>query len=347
MRSSAYLLAIFFALVLGAASQAQAQKEMANPQAIASAKTIYFDDKSGVDAVGKKARAELSKWGRFQIVSDRKKADLIFVLSTDPKGAGNLILSGGQTGRIDSRGHVEEDPIPQYNKLASVRYAFLTLIDAETGTNLWSDSQRWGGLLTGFDSVGEHLVQEFEKQMQTAERRARLKLIKSVNPAFPEAARKQHIEGTVVVRIVVDKNGKVTAAKALSGPTELFQPSVEAAKGSNPLILKEWRRGWDSNPRYGFPHARFRGEYFKPLSHLSAVVASSILAEPAIFRQSIAEARVSARLAPFCKERLNRRSAFFGENTKSDFHLMVEPRVGQNLEVGVHRAAVRVIRAVD
>jgi hypothetical protein len=31
-----------------------------------------------------------------------------------------------------------------------------------------------------------------------------------------------------------------------------------------------WRRGWDSNPRYGFPHARFRGEYFKPLSHLSA-----------------------------------------------------------------------------
>src|ERR1700745_3063571 len=31
-----------------------------------------------------------------------------------------------------------------------------------------------------------------------------------------------------------------------------------------------WRRGWDSNPRYGFPYARFRGEYFQPLSHLSA-----------------------------------------------------------------------------
>src|SRR5882724_1700797 len=33
----------------------------------------------------------------------------------------------------------------------------------------------------------------------------------------------------------------------------------------------KWRRGWDLNPRYGFPYARFRGEYFKPLSHLSAV----------------------------------------------------------------------------
>src|SRR6266403_5758090 len=35
-------------------------------------------------------------------------------------------------------------------------------------------------------------------------------------------------------------------------------------------LFKLWRRGWDSNPRYGFPYARFRGEYFQPLSHLSA-----------------------------------------------------------------------------
>src|SRR5215510_5072262 len=41
----------------------------------------------------------------------------------------------------------------------------------------------------------------------------------------------------------------------------------------------EWRRGWDSNPRYGFPYARFRGEYFQPLSHLSAAVATLIVAD--------------------------------------------------------------------
>src|SRR6266851_3908996 len=35
--------------------------------------------------------------------------------------------------------------------------------------------------------------------------------------------------------------------------------------------LQKWRRGWDLNPRYGFPYARFRGECFQPLSHLSAV----------------------------------------------------------------------------
>src|SRR5260370_29792699 len=46
-----------------------------------------------------------------------------------------------------------------------------------------------------------------------------------------------------------------------------------------------WRRGWDSNPRYGFPYARFRGEYFQPLSHLSAVIEASIVAERLVFRQ--------------------------------------------------------------
>src|SRR6266436_1686832 len=48
---------------------------------------------------------------------------------------------------------------------------------------------------------------------------------------------------------------------------------------------RKWRRGWDSNPRYGFPHARFRGECFQPLSHLSAVVADLIVAEHLIYRQ--------------------------------------------------------------
>src|SRR6202521_5059035 len=53
-----------------------------------------------------------------------------------------------------------------------------------------------------------------------------------------------------------------------------------------PVTYGKWRRGWDSNPRYGFPYARFRGEYFQPLSHLSAVVADLIVAERSVFRQS-------------------------------------------------------------
>src|SRR5271166_4742649 len=55
--------------------------------------------------------------------------------------------------------------------------------------------------------------------------------------------------------------------------TALVQPTQAS------FCRKIWRRGWDSNPRYGFPHARFRGEYFQPLSHLSAAI-TVILADP-------------------------------------------------------------------
>ena len=96
-----------------------------------------------------------------------------------------------------------------------------------------------------------------------------------------------------------------------------------------------WRRGWDSNPRYGFPHARFRGEYFKPLSHLSALVATSILAEASIFRQCTAGLCFSpALLAAFREERLDHRGTFGGENPGRNLDLMVETGVGKNLEAG-------------
>jgi hypothetical protein len=46
-----------------------------------------------------------------------------------------------------------------------VRAAYLTAIDTATGESLWGDSQVWGGLLTGFNSVGERLISKFRKQV--------------------------------------------------------------------------------------------------------------------------------------------------------------------------------------
>jgi hypothetical protein len=77
---------------------------------------------------------------------------------------GGYIMAGGQTGTIDIHGQIHEDPIPIYNKQPPVRYAHLTVIDPKTGDNLWSESLRWGDLLTGFNSVGELPIEELEKQ---------------------------------------------------------------------------------------------------------------------------------------------------------------------------------------
>ena len=39
---------------------------------------------------------------------------------------------------------------------------------------------------------------------------------------------------------------------------------------SDEIKIKLWRRGWDSNPRYGSPYTRFPSVLLQPLGHLSA-----------------------------------------------------------------------------
>lgn len=141
------------------------QKQLARSAKIMSAKTVYFEDRTGVDKVGAAALAQLKKWGRFQVVGDQKKADLIFFLSADPYKAGQILLASGNTGTIEN-GHVQEDRVPNYNLQAPVREAYLSVIDPSTGQLLWSDSRIWGGVLTGQNSAGARLVKKLEKQME-------------------------------------------------------------------------------------------------------------------------------------------------------------------------------------
>jgi TonB family protein len=48
-------------------------------------------------------------------------------------------------------------------------------------------------------------------------------------PSYPDAARRNHITGTVTVEVTVDENGKIISAKAISGPVFLREASVQAA----------------------------------------------------------------------------------------------------------------------
>ncbi len=165
MDNSAFLVAVFIFACVVAPLSAHGQKQLAKSPKILSSKTVYFEDQTGVDAVAGAALARLKKWGRFQVVQDKKLADLVFLLSADPYHGGYIIFASGQTGTVDSSGHVQEDRVPSYNRQAPVRDAYLTVIDPKTGQNLWSESHVWGGLLTGANSVGERLVKKLEKQI--------------------------------------------------------------------------------------------------------------------------------------------------------------------------------------
>jgi hypothetical protein len=166
MRNSTYLFLTFLLANLAAPHSTQAQKQLDQSPKIQSAKTVYFDNRTGDDAVGNATLAQLKKWGRFQIVQDKKQADLIFLLSASAYRGGYIVLASGQAGTSDSNGHIRLDPVPNPGWHAPVRSAFLSVIDPKTGNNLWSDSHIWGGLLTGTNSAGERLIKELQKQMK-------------------------------------------------------------------------------------------------------------------------------------------------------------------------------------
>jgi TonB family protein len=56
------------------------------------------------------------------------------------------------------------------------------------------------------------------------------KLIKKVNPVYPPAAKKAHIEGTVILCAVIAKDGKLRELRPASGPQELIPAAVAAAE---------------------------------------------------------------------------------------------------------------------
>jgi hypothetical protein len=164
MQISAAWVFVLIPVGLLASAPAEAQKELAQSPRILMAKTVYFNNQTGSDSVGKNTLAELKKWGKFRVVDDPKQADLVFFLSASPYKGGNIIFACGGTGSVDAQGNVEKDRTPTYLKQSPTRYAYLTVIDGKTGDGLWSGSHIWGGLLTGFNSVGERLVKELEKQ---------------------------------------------------------------------------------------------------------------------------------------------------------------------------------------
>lgn len=59
------------------------------------------------------------------------------------------------------------------------------------------------------------------------------RLIRSVTPAYPAFAREHHVSGDVILDGLIDSDGNVASAKAISGPAVLRQAAVET--------LRQWK----------------------------------------------------------------------------------------------------------
>lgn len=149
MTRSAFLLGFcVWAAVLPSAI-AQEAKPPFVPTKILQADTVYIDCSvcpRGLAVADKTAFKELRAWGRFRVLTDHKRADLIFMFSANPYLGDYLTRDG-------------PDKRPVF-----INFTIMTIIDPHTGDSLWTDSRRWGSWRVA--SATRDLIEELRNQME-------------------------------------------------------------------------------------------------------------------------------------------------------------------------------------
>ena len=79
---------------------------------------------------------------------------------------------------------------------------------------------------------------------------------------------------SIALRRAITKHDYESVARLLRDGDALGLTGSPMASQSAEMLerlamLPEWRRGWDSNPRYGYPHGGFQDRCLKPLGHPS------------------------------------------------------------------------------
>jgi len=123
------------------------------PPKVAQSKTIYIDCDAcprGMAEAWLAAFEGLTDWGRFDIIPDPKKDELVFLFSANPY-LGDYVTRDGPDKR----------PV-------RVDITYMDVVDPLTGESLWGDSRRWGSLLVA--RATKDLIGEFKDEMELEEK---------------------------------------------------------------------------------------------------------------------------------------------------------------------------------
>ncbi|MGP0019353.1 MAG: energy transducer TonB [Candidatus Sulfotelmatobacter sp.] len=55
-------------------------------------------------------------------------------------------------------------------------------------------------------------------------------LVSKVDPIYPQEAKDSHLQGTVILQVIVDKEGNVANVRLISGHPMLAPPAIEAVE---------------------------------------------------------------------------------------------------------------------
>jgi hypothetical protein len=122
------------------------------PPKVTRAKSVYIDCDAcprGMAVAWLAAFQELVDWGRFDIVPDPRKADLVFLFSANPY-LGDYVTRDGPDKR----------PV-------SVDITYMDVVDPNTGESFWDDSKQWGAFFVA--RATKDLIGEFKEELEMEE----------------------------------------------------------------------------------------------------------------------------------------------------------------------------------
>jgi hypothetical protein len=125
------------------------------PPKVSAAKTVYIDCDGcvrGMAAAWKAAFEELEDWGRYDVIPDPQKADLIILLSANPY-AGDFVTRDGPDMRA-----------------MKVDVTYMNVVDPRTGANLWGDSRQYGSFFVA--KATRALIEELRTRLALEEQPA-------------------------------------------------------------------------------------------------------------------------------------------------------------------------------
>jgi len=118
---------------------AQARDQRAAvPSKVISARTIYVDNETNDAEIQQDTYLGITKWGRYEIAGSPQKADLVLRLTGS--SVVKFVPGGDPAATYDPK--AVSETTAQGEELAPPGFTRLTVLDAKTGTTLWSDLRK-------------------------------------------------------------------------------------------------------------------------------------------------------------------------------------------------------------
>ena len=141
----------------GAPSQEKSYAPL--PGKVTAAKTVFIVNVSGTAKLGDELYRQLKTWNRWEVVTDKEKADLVLVLSQQESVEGYVSSASATASGSTATGTGVSVPVKSQKW-------FLHVIDAKSGDRLWtSDATMGGKLWRTWGAIAKSLLSDIQKRI--------------------------------------------------------------------------------------------------------------------------------------------------------------------------------------